>query len=372
MNKYFIKQYQFLRGNIKMKIAVGLSGGVDSAVAAYLLKKAGHEVVGVTMKIWDDSMKGVIKGNACFGPEEKEDLVDIKKITSFLDIPFYEIDLSKEYSQNILEYFKEEYTAGRTPNPCVRCNQSMKFGLLIDKAKTVIDFDKFATGHYAVIKKDKKSGRYILKKGEDKTKDQSYFLSLLSQEQLGIAYFPLGHLKKRKVKKIAKKIGLFVHDKKESQDFYSGDYEDLLEKIPEKGNIVDKNGKVLGKHKGIVHYTIGQRKGLGIGHSSPLYVTGIDRENNTVIVGEDDELFKSEIIVNNPNWVSITPPEKPLKVKAKIRYLHKEATALITKLDDKRLKLVFEKPQRAIAPGQFAVFYHGKKVLGGGVIEKVN
>ena len=355
-----------------MKIAVGLSGGVDSAVAAYLLKKKGHEVIGITMKIWDETLKGTFKGNACFGPDEKEDLEDIKHITEILKISMHVLDLSEEYSRDILDYFRKEYASGRTPNPCVRCNQSMKFKLLLKKAReSGIDFDYFATGHYAKVKKNKKSGRIILKKARDSSKDQSYFLSLLTQEQLSNVIFPLGRLKKKKVKKIARRIGLRVYDKKESQDFYPGDYNDLLDRLPEKGDIVLANGKVLGRHKGIFHYTIGQRKGLGISYNEPLYVIEIDKEENRIIVGLEKNLYRKELIVANPNWIIESNFKNFLKVKAKIRYLHKEAPAIIEKTDVNKIRLLFNKPQRAIAPGQYAVFYKNKMVVGAGVIEKV-
>lgn len=353
-----------------MKIAVGLSGGVDSTVAAYLLKKHGHEVIGLTMKIWDDSYKSSNKKSACFGPDEIESIEETKKITDFLDIPFFVIDLSKEYINNIISYFKNEYIAGKTPNPCIKCNQMIKFYYLLEKARDAgITFDYFATGHYAKVDFDNKLNRYLLKKGIDQDKDQSYFLAMLKQEQLSQLMFPLGDYRKQDIKEVSKKIGLKLHEKKESQDFYSGDYIELLDDIPDAGDIVDKNGNILGKHKGICFYTIGQRKGLGISYKEPLYVIEIDKNKNRIVAGTELELYKDELIVINPNWISINRLDRELRVKARIRYMHKEDDALIIPYNDNKVKVKFDNPQRAIAPGQFAVFYNNDVVVGGGFIE---
>ena len=289
-----------------MKIAVGLSGGVDSSVTAYLLKEAGHDVVGITMKIWDDKFKSSNKKSACFGPDEEHNIEETKKICDYLKIPFYIIDLSKEYVNNIIKYFKEEYVAGKTPNPCVKCNQMIKFYYLLEKAKEQgVEFDKFATGHYVKVEYNEESNRYLLKRGVDLTKDQSYFLALLKQEQLANIVFPLGIYKKEDVKEISKKFNLKLHEKKESQDFYSGDYEELLDNIPNKGDIVDEYGRILGKHKGICFYTIGQRRGIGISHHEPLYVIEIDKKKNQIVVGYEGDLYKDELFVRNPNWIAI-------------------------------------------------------------------
>ena len=355
-----------------MKFIVGLSGGVDSTITAYLLKKEGHEVIGITMKIWDDSFKSSNKKSACFGPDEIKDIEETKKIAKDLGIPFHIIDLSKEYINNIISYFKSEYISGKTPNPCIKCNQMIKFYYLLEKAKeSGITYDYFATGHYAKVEFNNKLHRYILKKGIDKVKDQSYFLALLKQEQLSQIQFPLGDYKKQEIKKISSQIGLKLHEKKESQDFYSGDYIELLGNIPDIGDIVNKDGKVLGRHKGICFYTIGQRKGLGISYKEPLYVTEIDPLNNKIIVGTEQELYKKELIVKDLNWVSINELNKELKVKARIRYMHKEDNAIIIPYERDKVKVKFEKSQRAIAPGQFAVFYDEDIVVGGGFIDKV-
>jgi tRNA-specific 2-thiouridylase len=354
-----------------MKIAIGLSGGVDSTIAAYLLKEEGHDLIGLTMKIWDDSFVSSNTKSACFGPDEIEDIEDAQKVCDFLNIPLHVIDLSKEYSSNILKYFKDEYTSGRTPNPCIKCNQMMKFNLLLAKAKEDgVKFDRFATGHYARVIFDESKKKYLLKKGLDPKKDQSYFLGLLKQEQLSQVIFPLGEYKKEDVKKIAQKLNLFVHEKKESQDFYSGDYSELLDELPEIGDIIDKNGKVLGRHKGICNYTIGQRKGLGISYKEPLYVIEIRKFDNSVVVGTEKDLYKSEFTVMNPNWIAIEKPKDSIRTKARIRYLHKEADAVIKYINENTIKITFDEPQRAIAPGQFSVFYDEDTVVGAGIIEE--
>lgn len=353
-----------------MKIAIGLSGGVDSSISAYLLKEQGHELIGLTMKIWDDSFPGKLTGNACFGPDEVQDIEEAKNLSKFLGIPYHVIDLSKEYTKTILKYFKEEYMSGRTPNPCIKCNQQMKFNLLLLKAKEEnIQFDKFATGHYANVEFDKNRNRYLLKKGKDPNKDQSYFLGLLKQDQLSQIIFPLGNYTKDQVKNISKNLKLKLHEKKESQDFYSGNYEDLLDKLPDKGKITLTNGTVLGTHKGICFYTVGQRKGLGVSYKEPLYVIEIRKYDNTVIVGTEKELFGENMIVSGMNWISINKIENPITAKVKIRYKHSEANALITPLENNKVKVKFEKPQRAISPGQFAVIYDDDIVIGGGIIE---
>jgi len=353
-----------------MRIAVGLSGGVDSTIAAYLLKKEGHDLVGLTMKIWDNSFKSSNKKSACFGPDEEHDIEEVKKICGKLDIPFYAIDLSKEYVNYIIGYFKDEYLSGRTPNPCIKCNQIIKFNYLLEKANDIgVNFDYFATGHYAQIEYNKKTNRYILKKGIDEKKDQSYFLALLKQEQLSKIIFPLGKFKKEDIKKISKEIGLKLHEKKESQDFYSGDYDELLDKLPEQGNIIDMNGNILGKHKGICYYTIGQRKGLGISYKEPLYVVNINKKDNTIITGVEKNLYKDKLTAINVNFIAIDKITSSLKAKTKIRYMHKEADSIIYPIDENSVRVEFLKPQKAIAPGQFAVFYDNDIVIGGGFID---
>ncbi|GAK49830.1 tRNA-specific 2-thiouridylase mnmA [Candidatus Moduliflexus flocculans] len=271
-----------------MKIAVGMSGGVDSSVAAWLLKEAGHDVFGVSMALWDRSsvLTAAPQRHACYGPDEAQELDTARHVCEQLDMPFYVFDCAKQYQEIMLAYFQEEYQAGRTPNPCVRCNQLVKFGLLplmIELAN--MPFDAFATGHYARVTQDAATGRFLLRKGKDGKKDQSYFLYRLSQQQLARSRFPLAQYRKEDVRAIARRAGLgAVADIAESQDFYSGDYRDLL-CLPEcPGNIVDTNGHVIGMHQGVWHYTIGQRKGLGIAAAEPLYAIGLDVNANTVII----------------------------------------------------------------------------------------
>lgn len=353
-----------------MKIAVGLSGGVDSTIAAYLLKKEGHEIVGLTMKIWDNTFKSTSNASACFGPDESLDIEEATRVCEDLGIPYHVVDLSDEYKSNIISYFKDEYSSGRTPNPCVKCNQMMKFQLLVDRAReNEVGFDYFATGHYANVSYNEESGRWQLMKGADEKKDQSYFLSLLKQEQLKQILFPLGKLRKEEVKEISKELGLKVHEKKESQDFFAGDYDELLDKLPPKGDIVDRSGKVLGSHKGICYYTVGQRKGLGLSHPEPLYVIAIEKGANRIVVGPQSELYAGEMTVSGVNWIAIESLKEPAEYSAKIRYKHQEAPALLTPLTENRVKVEFRSPQKAIAPGQYAVFYDGDIVIGGGIID---
>ena len=352
------------------KIAVGLSGGVDSSVAALLLKEEGYRVEGIFMKIWDGKEKSSSKP-ACYGPEEK-DIEDVKKVTDILKIPLHIIDLRKEYKEVVIDYFKNEYIKGRTPNPCIICNRFLKFGVLLEKtAKSGINFDYFATGHYARIEFDRERGRYILKKGKDPDKDQSYFLYLLTQEQLSRLIFPLGNYTKKKVREIAERYNLPVSDKEESQDFISPDRFFLFENGKRQGEIVDKYGNVLGKHKGIIYYTIGQRRGLGIARGKPYYVIGIDGEKNRIVVGEEEDLFRKEFIVKNINLISVEKIEKAIRVDVKIRYKHSPSPATVIPFKKDSLRVIFDFPQRAITPGQSAVFYQKDIVLGGGIIEKV-
>ena len=363
-----------------MKILVGMSGGVDSSVAALLLKEQGHEVIGATMKIWSDekharlapSVKVNSCKDACYGPNEKEDIEAARKIAEQIGIPFYVFDCSKEYEQIVLDNFKEEYLSGRTPNPCVRCNSLIKFDVLPFIAKqSGLEFDKFATGHYVQVELNEDSKRYAIKRGINPKKDQSYFLYKLKQRQLENILTPLGTYEKDQIREIAKKYGLPVFDKPDSQDFYSGDYNELLEVTPKEGNIVDKDGNVLGKHQGIWNYTIGQRKGLGIAHANPLYVIDLNKEKNEVIVGEADETFNQSLVAVDLNWVSIEAPTKEFKVTAKTRSTQTPVEVTV-KPDGDSFFVEFEDPQKALTKGQSVVFYEGEVLLGGGIIDDVN
>jgi len=354
-------------------VAVGLSGGVDSSVAAHHLIEEGYNVVGLTMKIYDPSI-GVRPSfkDACFGPNEDKDIESVREICRSLGIPFYCIDLSKEYRAIVLDYFREEYLRGRTPNPCIVCNRRIKFELLLEKAwQSGISFDYFATGHYARV--EKLANRFVLRKATDKEKDQTYFLYTLSQKQLSRTMFPLGNLTKIEVREVARSIGLPSASRPESQDFISdGNYAVLFrgeEIVP--GEIVDEKGNVLGKHKGMIFYTIGQRKGLGIAAGEPLYVIRMEPEKNRIVVGPKNRLFKNKMIVSGLNFISIDSLEGPMKVTVKIRYKHKEAPATIQPHGKNRVLARFHSPQRAITCGQSAVFYSKDYVVGGGVIEEV-
>lgn len=352
------------------KILVGLSGGVDSSTTAALLKKQGYDVIGVTMAIWGNRKVKPSTGihGACLGPDEKKDIEAAQRIAGFLGIPYQVIDCSKEYDDIVLKYFKSEYLSGRTPNPCIRCNSLIKFGALplIAKEKG-IEFDKFATGHYARIVE--KNGVYRLARGKDQSKDQSYFLYKLTQDQLKNSLMPLGEYEKSEVRKIARHFGLDVSDKPDSQDFYEGDYNELLEVSEKEGDIVDAEGKVLGKHKGIWNYTIGQRKGMGISSSEPLYVIKLDRETNTVVVGNIDETFKKTLIaaeINYPSGEII----KNGRYFAKIRSSQALKECQVEVVDE-RIKVEFSDYQKSITQGQSVVIYDGEFVVAGGIIDEV-
>ena len=353
------------------KVAVGLSGGVDSAVSAALLKEQGFEVIGVTMANWDKSLHfNVPIPDSCYGPCEGESLEAVEKIAKVLDIPYKIFDLSEAYRDNIISYFKREYMCGRTPNPCVRCNFKMKFGLLFEKARAELGTELFATGHYARIIEE--NGRLYLAKALNTAKDQSYFLQMLKRDWLPHIIFPLGEMTKEEVRATAKKFALPVADKEESQDFMGGQHAVLFEDEPIKeGNIVDENGKILGRHKGIIHYTIGQRKGLGISNPKPLFVLKIDAEKNEVVVTEKEHLFSTGLLASELNLLCEVENPNGFKALAKIRQKHKECPSTVTLLENGRFKVVFEDPQLSVTPGQAVALYREDGILiGGGIIEE--
>ena len=347
---------------------------MDSSVAAALLKEQGYTVTGVTMKIWGGRTAAEAPvHHGCYGPGEEEDIEDACQVAQQLGIPFHVLDLTGEYRSEVLDYFSREYLSGRTPNPCVKCNHNIKFGALIEKARrSGLQFDAIASGHYARVEYDAQQNRYILEKAKDLTKDQSYFLSFLSQKQLAQLILPLGCYTKTEVRAMANRFGLHSAAKPDSQNFVCGDYTALIETEPTMGPILDKAGNILGQHKGIQFYTIGQRKSLGISAPIPLYVTALDPINNVVIVGTKAELFRDEFTVTGLNWISIAALEQPLEMNVKIRSSQKDSAAFVTPLENGGVQVTLKEAQSAITPGQTAVFYQGEVVVGGGIIEQVS
>lgn len=351
-----------------MKVAVGLSGGVDSSVTACLLKEQGHEVVGVTMLIWPDS-------TCCSG----EAVLDAKKVAQHLGIKHYIYDLIPEFTQEIVNNFIGEYAKGRTPNPCPTCNYKMKFHYLWNAVKNLHpDIEKIATGHYATVKYDEASQRHQIFRGKDKSKDQSYMLYRLNQEQLGRLVLPLGEHGKNNVRAMAKELGLGkISTKADSMDlcFTSGNLQSFLDKnAPDKnvaGDIINTNGKKLGVHKGIMNYTVGQRKGIGITSVEKMYVVAIDSATNTIVVGNEDETYSPGLIANEVNWVSIPQPKDPIYAGVKTRYLSNPDPAEILPIEEDTVKIVFKDQQKSIAPGQATVFYADEMLLGGATIAQV-
>ncbi len=353
-----------------MKIAVGLSGGVDSTMAAYLLKKQGHTVVGVTMALWDGSIPIPDRGQSgCFGPGEARELAETAKVAERLSIDYEVIPLAEQYKKNVLEYFRSEYKAGRTPNPCAKCNQKMKFGFLVDSAHQLLDFDLFATGHYARISDNGK----LLRKALDPTKDQTYFLSRLNPTQLSRVMFPLGELTKKEVKALAAESGFEdLARKPESQDFIEcEDYSVLFDKNDIRpGEFVDMAGNVLGHHEGIVYYTIGQRKGLGIGGlKEPLFVVKIDPHKNRVVLGTKAELYSKALRAHDINRLLLGENENSGRAMVKIRHGKNLAEATF-RIDGDDLTVSFDEPQMSVTPGQIVVLYRDDAVLASGIIDE--
>jgi tRNA-specific 2-thiouridylase len=366
----------------KRKVAVGLSGGVDSAVAAAILARQGYEVLGITMKIWSGAVSvpnGAKQG--CYGPDEAEDVAACEKLCAGLGIEYRAIDLCAEYEEKVLDYFRREYLAGRTPNPCIICNSELKFGFLIEKAQALgLDFDHFATGHYARISIDDK-GTPHLRSALDTAKDQSYFLYRLGPEILSSVLFPLGDLTKSQVREIARGLGLEAAEKPESQDFIAGgDYSPLFaESPPESGDIVDIEGRVLGRHRGLPYYTIGQRRGLGIGagaegggEAEPLYVIALDPGKNRVIVGPNSGLFADGLVASDFRlYARRDEGLRPRRGIAKIRQNHRPVPCSFEPSADGTCIVRFDESQRALAPGQSVVVYDDEGyVQGGGIIER--
>jgi len=356
----------------RKRIVVAMSGGVDSSVAAALLKEQGHEVIGMTMQLWDYTRFAGdgdnLSGTCC----SLDDVHDARRVAEQLGIPFYVINLEKDFQRQVIDRFCEDYFAGRTPNPCILCNQTLKFELLLRKARE-IEADFLATGHYARIVPE--NGHYSLRKGRDPLKDQSYFLFTLTREQMTRVRFPLGDMSKEEVRNHAARLALRVAEKHESQDICfvpDGDYVRFLEEEHGEGRmdgeIVHVSGQVVGRHRGTYRFTIGQRRGLGIAWKEPLYVIGVDAQKKEVIVGEKEHLAVQRMVVSRVNWID-PEPEHSLSARCRIRYRHRETPAEITRLPGNRAEIRFHMPQKGVTPGQAAVFYEEDRVLGGGWIE---
>ena len=345
-----------------------MSGGVDSSVAAYLMQSKGYDCVGATMRLCDNALLGNTENGG-------DSTADAEAIARQLQMPFYVFDATSQFRHHVVDSFVSCYESGGTPNPCIACNRHLKFDYLLQKALE-LGCDYIVTGHYARVEKDEQTGRYLLKCAYNKAKDQSYFLSCLTQEQLSHIQFPLGELTKEQVREIAASQNLITARKKDSQDICfipDGDYGNFLvrytKKTYPKGDYLDLNGNIVGKHSGAVNYTIGQRKGLGIALGAPVYVCSKDMKKNTVTVGPNDALFQKELLATGWNWFPFPALTEPIRALAKIRYRHEPQPATVYPEENGSARVVFDQPQRAITPGQSVVLYEGDTVIGGGIIQ---
>lgn len=366
MNMYTVKN------KMKKKVLLGMSGGVDSSVAAYLLQKQGYDVIGATMQVWqqDDFYEG-LEGGCC----SLSAVDDARGVANKLGIPFYVLNFRDKFKADVIDNFIHEYMEGRTPNPCIVCNKVIKFQHFLQKARE-IGCDYISTGHYAKI--EKINNRFVLKKSVDFRKDQTYALYNATQDVLEHTLFPCGEYTKDQIREIAKEIGLYVHNKKDSEEICfipDNNHGEFIKRAKpgkiKEGKFVDKEGKVLGKHKGIVFYTIGQRRGLGLSLGKPGFVTDINPFKNEVVVGDEVDIFKTELIAKDVNFISIDSLKEPMKVYVKIRYSAKPCSATIYNLENDKVKVVFDEKQRAITKGQSVVFYDDEYVVGGGIIEEI-
>lgn len=356
---------------MNQKTIIAMSGGVDSSVAACLMKERGYDCIGITMKLFQNDDIIMTRECSCCSLDDVE---DARHVAYQLQIPYYVCNFSDEFEENVIKRFVNAYENGCTPNPCIDCNRYLKFEKLYKRAWE-LGCDTIATGHYARITYDRVSGRYILKKAIDGSKDQSYVLYSMTQEQLAHTQFPLGDLTKVQVRAIAemqKFSNAYKHDSQDICFVQNGTYSDFIEKYTgityPCGDFIDVYGNILGRHNGIIRYTIGQRRGLGLNHSEPLYVCAIDPENNTVTLGRVKDLYTCELTVTNINLISVPFIETPQRLKVKIRYRHVEQWATVTQINENTLKIMFDKPQRAITKGQAAVLYDDDIVVGGGII----
>lgn len=361
----------------KKKVVVGMSGGVDSTVAAYKLKEMGYDVIGITMRLWqDDDLEDEFyeaEGGCC----SLSAVEDARRVAEKIGIPFYVINFKEVFKETVVDYFTEEYLNGRTPNPCIACNKYVKFDALIKKAHELGAY-YVATGHYAKFIEDEETGRVLVKKSSEEKKDQTYAIYNLTQDQLKYILMPLGDFTtKDEVREIASSFDFEVGSKSDSQEIcfvpdnnYSGFVERQINTVIPKGNFVDREGNILGKHQGIIHYTVGQRKGLGVTFGKPMYVVEINPKTNEVILGSNDEVFATTLIADQVNFIMFDELTEPVNLQAKVRYSAKPANCIVSKVDDETIRVVFEDAQRAITPGQAVVFYDNDYLAGGATIIK--